>query len=83
MAKLKRAKGEQLCGDEIVTTYGSIKLAQNQAFREGIAYVVQFLEGRDQPYTALVVKETIGDAALYETPRCACEQHYKMEAGGK
>jgi len=81
LPKLKRAKGEQLCGDEIVTTYGTIKLAQNEAFREGIAYVVSFLEGRDQPFTASVVQETIGDARLYELPRCDCEEHYKMKAG--
>lgn len=81
MAKLKRAKGEKLCGDEITTTYGTIKLAQNEAFREGIAYVVSFLEGRDQPYTAMVIREQISDARLYEMPRCDCEQHLTLKEG--
>ena len=82
MAKLKRAKGEHLCGDEVITTYGSLKDAQNEAFREGIAFVVKFLEGRDQPYTAMVVREQISDAQLYETPRCDCEhEHFKMKVG--
>ena len=81
MANTKRKKAEQLCGDEVVTTYGSIKNAQNEAFREGIAFVVSYLIGRDQPFTASVIQENIGDAVLYELPRCDCEQHFKMKAG--
>lgn len=80
MTKLKRRKGERLCGDEITTTYGTIKLAQNEAFREGIAYVIAFLEGRDQPYTAMVVREQISEATLYDLPRCDCDAHLNLEA---
>jgi hypothetical protein len=81
MANTKRKKAEQLCGDEVVTTYGSIKNAQNEAFKEGIAFVVSYLIGRDQPFTASVIQENISDAVLYELPRCECEEHYKMKAG--
>jgi hypothetical protein len=81
MASAKRKKSEQLCGDEVITTYGSIKNAQNEAFKEGIAFVVAYLVARDQPFTAETVRENLSDSVLYELPRCDCEQHYKMKAG--
>lgn len=51
--------------DEVVTTFGSLKQAQNEAFQEGIAYAVSILKREEQDRVAEILELATAGVKLY------------------
>jgi len=54
--------------DEVVTTFGTLKQAQNEAFQEGIAFAIHKLRDYQEAEIADILEVDLKDATLYEMP---------------
>jgi hypothetical protein len=52
--------------DEVITTFGSLKQAQNEAFQEGIAFAINKLRNYQDSEIADTLEADLKDATLYE-----------------
>jgi hypothetical protein len=52
--------------DKVVTTFGTIKQAQNEAFQEGIAFAINKLRNYQEAEIADILEVDLKDATLYE-----------------
>jgi hypothetical protein len=52
--------------DKVVTTFGTIKQAQNEAFKEGIAFAINKLRNYQEAEIADILEVDLKDATLYE-----------------
>jgi hypothetical protein len=62
-------KGKQMAwqkDDEVLTTFGSLKQAQNEAFQEGIAFAINKLRNYQEQEIADILEVDLKDATLYE-----------------